>query len=171
MTGGYYARGPVQPKGGRNGLATASLVLGILWGFGMLSLLAFVLGLVALSQIKRHRQTGRGLAIAGVVLGALGFVGTAIPVAVIIVDAGLDLGKNVATCTKDTRTLRTAEEAAYAQTGEYVNELDLLSGGYLSEPSSLHNITITRDGRYVVTITDDRCGTIGHPVEQEPFDY
>ncbi|WP_278236983.1 DUF4190 domain-containing protein [Isoptericola sp. AK164] len=59
-----------------NGLAVASLVLGILWLYWVGSVLALIFGYVALSQIKKAPasapQDGRGLAIAGVVLGWVG---------------------------------------------------------------------------------------------------
>ena len=57
-----------------NGMAVASLVLGILWIFGLGSLLALIFGVVGNGQIKKSHgtQSGRGLAIAGVVLGAVG---------------------------------------------------------------------------------------------------
>jgi uncharacterized membrane protein len=54
-----------------NGLAVASLILGIL-GFvtcGVTSVLAVILGHVALSQIKRSGEQGHGMAMAGVILG------------------------------------------------------------------------------------------------------
>jgi Domain of unknown function (DUF4190) len=57
-----------------NGLAIASLVLGILWLFWLGSLVGLILGLVALKQIKSRNQRGRGIAIAGVVLGVLGLL-------------------------------------------------------------------------------------------------
>lgn len=55
-----------------NGFAVASLVLGIISGW----LLAIIFGAIALSQIKRSggRQTGRGMAIAGLVLGIVWFL-------------------------------------------------------------------------------------------------
>jgi uncharacterized membrane protein len=58
----------------RNGLAIASLVLGIVWLYWLGSILAVVFGHVALSQIKRSggEQRGRGMAIAGLVLGYFG---------------------------------------------------------------------------------------------------
>jgi uncharacterized membrane protein len=62
------------PATSTNGLAIASLVLGILWLFWLGSLAGLVLGLVALKQIKNRNQSGRGIAIAGVVLGILGLV-------------------------------------------------------------------------------------------------
>jgi len=67
---------PVTLPMGTNGLAVASLVLGIVWDFWIGSILAVVFGHIALSQIDGSRglQTGRGLAIAGVILGWIGVV-------------------------------------------------------------------------------------------------
>jgi hypothetical protein len=60
-----------------NGLAVASMVLGILWIWWIGSILAVIFGFVALNQIRNSdgSQTGRGMAIAGLVLGFIG-VGT-----------------------------------------------------------------------------------------------
>ncbi len=55
-----------------NGMAIASMVLGILWIEWIGSILALVFGYVALSQIKTRNERGRGMAIAGVVLGWIG---------------------------------------------------------------------------------------------------
>ena len=57
-----------------NGLAVTSMILGILWLCWLGSILAVLFGHVALSQIKKSQgtQTGRGFAIAGLVLGYLG---------------------------------------------------------------------------------------------------
>jgi Domain of unknown function (DUF4190) len=55
-----------------NGLAIASLVLGILWIYWLGSILALVFGYIALSQIKERNESGRGMAIAGTVLGWIG---------------------------------------------------------------------------------------------------
>ncbi|WP_415623755.1 DUF4190 domain-containing protein, partial [Mycobacterium colombiense] len=76
--GGYYPppdyRGGYGPAGthrsGTNGLAIASLIAaftGLLCGIG--SIVAIVLGAIALDQIKRTRQDGFGLAVAGIVVG------------------------------------------------------------------------------------------------------
>jgi len=59
---------------GYNGLAIASMVLGILWLFWIGSVLALIFGLVAHQQIKVTRQSGKGMATAGVVLGVMGIV-------------------------------------------------------------------------------------------------
>ncbi|HEX5615868.1 MAG TPA: DUF4190 domain-containing protein [Acidimicrobiia bacterium] len=75
-TGGYVPPGvppyATPPTTGTNGLAIASLVLGLVWVCGIGSVLAVIFGVVALGQIKQRSQSGRGLAIAGIVLGALG---------------------------------------------------------------------------------------------------
>jgi hypothetical protein len=65
---GYYA--PIAKA--TNGMAIASMVLGILWIYWIGSILALVFGYVALSQIKKRNENGRGMAITGVVLGWVG---------------------------------------------------------------------------------------------------
>lgn len=62
----------VQPTTSTNGLAIASLVLGILWLYWIGSILAVIFGHIALKQISERNQGGRGLAIAGLVLGWIG---------------------------------------------------------------------------------------------------
>jgi hypothetical protein len=70
-TAGYgFGYAPATP--GTNGLAVASMVLGILWLWWLGSLLAVIFGHIALGQIKRTNQGGRGMAIAGLVLGYVG---------------------------------------------------------------------------------------------------
>ena len=68
------ATGQQNPVGREtNGLAIASLVLGVVWIAWIGSLLAIVFGHVALSQIRKDpSQEGKGLAIAGLVLGYIG---------------------------------------------------------------------------------------------------
>ena len=71
-----------QARGGTSGLAIASLVNGIVWtfvflttrvNFGLGYILALIFGYRALSQIKKDPSIGgRGMAIAGVVLGWIG---------------------------------------------------------------------------------------------------
>lgn len=57
-----------------NGLAIASLVLGIVWIYWIGSILAVIFGHIALRQIDDtgRTQQGRGMAIAGLVLGYVG---------------------------------------------------------------------------------------------------
>jgi hypothetical protein len=55
---------PAAPVRGTNSLALLALIFGVLGG-----LLSLPFGHIALSQIKRTGESGRGLAIAGLVLG------------------------------------------------------------------------------------------------------
>lgn len=82
---------PGQQK--TNGLAVASLVLGILWVWWIGSVLAVIFGHVALSQIKKTGAAGRGLAVAGLVLGYIG-IAAALLVGVIVLAAGNDTDTN-----------------------------------------------------------------------------
>jgi hypothetical protein len=69
-----YAYAPPQPAVKTNGLAIASMVLGILWLYWVGSILALIFGYQAKAQIDRSggRETGRGMAVAGIVLGWVG---------------------------------------------------------------------------------------------------
>lgn len=74
-----------------NGLATASLVLGILGLFcGITAIVGLVLGIVALGQIRKGRGTGRGLAIGGIVTSAVAIALTAALVALGVVGTIVD---------------------------------------------------------------------------------
>ncbi len=70
-----------------NGMAIASLVLGILWIWWVGSVLALIFGYVGKRQIddSRGTQGGRGMAVAGIVLG---WVGVGALVIVILALAG-----------------------------------------------------------------------------------
>jgi Domain of unknown function (DUF4190)/Septum formation len=63
-------------SGGTNGLATAALATGI-GGifFGLAAPVAIGLGIAALVQLKKRQQSGRGMAIAGLVIGSLTTLG------------------------------------------------------------------------------------------------
>jgi hypothetical protein len=55
-----------------NGMAVASMVLGILWIYWIGSILALVFGYIARSQIRERGEGGSGMAVAGIVLGCVG---------------------------------------------------------------------------------------------------
>ncbi|MGI9621396.1 MAG: DUF4190 domain-containing protein [Acidimicrobiales bacterium] len=69
-----------QPASGTNGLAIASLVLGIVWVYWIGSILAVIFGHVAKRQLKQpgNSQGGSGLATAGLVLGYVGIATLAV---------------------------------------------------------------------------------------------
>lgn len=62
------------PAKSTNGLAVASMILGIVWIFWLGSLLALIFGLIASKQITERGQSGKGMAIAGIILGIVGIL-------------------------------------------------------------------------------------------------
>lgn len=79
------APAPRLPK--VDGLAIASLVLGIVWAYWIGSILAVIFGAVAIKRINESQgwRTGKGMATAGLVLG---LVGVATLILVILAAAG-----------------------------------------------------------------------------------
>lgn len=63
---------PYPPARQTNGMAIASMVLGIVWVYWIGSILALIFGYLALAEIRRSKQAGEGMAIAGIVLGWIG---------------------------------------------------------------------------------------------------
>ena len=59
----------------RNPYAVAALVLGVLSIFIPLALIAIIIGIVAVNQIKKSNglEVGRGIAVAGIIFGVIGF--------------------------------------------------------------------------------------------------
>lgn len=79
--GAPYPYQPVATGRSTNGLAIASMVLGIIWVYWLGSVLALIFGFIALNQIGKRNEGGRGMAIAGIVLG---FIGLGVLILVII---------------------------------------------------------------------------------------
>ena len=80
---------PPPMRQSTNGLAIASLVLGIVWIYWLGSILALIFGYIAKGQIDRSggSQSGRGMAIAGIVLGWIG-----VTVLLLVIVAGVGVG-------------------------------------------------------------------------------
>jgi YVTN family beta-propeller protein len=80
---------PEQPSA----FAVASLVLSILWLGGLGSLVAVVLGIAALWPIRKAKspKRGTGLAKAGIVIGAIGTVGTLLVVGLFVAIGRIDI--------------------------------------------------------------------------------
>ena len=72
---GWTVAGPSAAKQGTNGLAIASMVLGILWIYWIGSILALIFGYSAKREIRLNSGEtlgGGGMATAGIVLGWIG---------------------------------------------------------------------------------------------------
>ena len=119
-----------------SGLAIASLIFGILFIFFPLSIPAIVFGHIALSQIKKSsgRLGGRGLAIAGLVLGYLGIA--MIPLILIIAAIAIPnllrarIAANEGSAAATVRSINTAQvsyQASYPAAG-YARDLASLGG-------------------------------------------
>lgn len=75
------------PTPATNGLAIAALCCGLVGLFPLAAIAAIVLGIVALIQLQRRIQRGRGMAIAGIVLGGLWLVGWVVFIIAVANDA------------------------------------------------------------------------------------
>ncbi|MBE8516345.1 DUF4190 domain-containing protein [Amycolatopsis sp. H6(2020)] len=76
----------------RDGLAVASLITGVLGFFGITAVLGVGFGIAALVRIHRTGERGRGLAVGGIAAGVVWAI--ALPVATVLVLAGLANGSN-----------------------------------------------------------------------------
>jgi hypothetical protein len=73
----YPAGAPLAAKQGNSGMAIASFVCSLVgvipcfWLFQIMGLLGTIFGFVGLKQTKNHERGGRGLALAGVIIGII----------------------------------------------------------------------------------------------------
>jgi hypothetical protein len=81
--------GPGEEGAPTNSLAIASLFLGIIWLFGIGSLLAIVLGYRGMKEIRASNgyEGGWALALAGVIVGVVGLASLGILVAFLLSSA------------------------------------------------------------------------------------
>lgn len=112
------------PRQGTNGFAIASLIFGVLGGV----LLSVIFGVVALSQIRRRGQGGKGLAIAGLSLSGVWVVG----IAAIVLVAALTSGNDP----NDPASLADGDDVKVQQltTGQCLNGLE--------ESSAIRNLPV-----------------------------
>lgn len=75
-----------EEAGETNGFAIASLFVGIIWLFGVGSIAAIALGYLGMKQIEASagHQSGRAIAIAGIVIGVVGLASMGILVGFLI---------------------------------------------------------------------------------------
>ncbi|WP_336084848.1 DUF4190 domain-containing protein [Nocardia sp. SSK8] len=84
---GYQPYGAYPPPQGTNGLAIGALVSSLI-GFcscGLGSIVGIILGVMALNQIKERGGEGRGMAQAGIWIGALAIVGWVLYLILVVV--------------------------------------------------------------------------------------
>jgi hypothetical protein len=88
-----YAAAPFGATPKTNTMAIVSLILGIVWIFGIASIVAVILGMKAKKEIREAPptapQTGGGMATAGVILGWIGSAGALLYVVVVVIFIGI----------------------------------------------------------------------------------
>ena len=132
---------PAAPK--VDGLAIASMVLGILWLYWIGSFLAIIFAAIAIRRINKSNgwRTGKGMAIAGLVLGIVGAVFLALFM-IVFAAAGTTSRDRSDACSVERRTLETAVEAYYATYGtDPQNAADLVDTGFLMEPGANYTVS------------------------------
>jgi hypothetical protein len=85
----HPASGPGEEGAPTNNLAIASLFLGIIWLFGIGSVLAIVLGYMGMREIRNSGgyQGGWAIALAGVIIGVVGLASLGILLAFLLSSA------------------------------------------------------------------------------------
>jgi hypothetical protein len=178
MPGPYGA--PTGPGSqGTNGLAVASLVLSLVWIWGLGSLLAIIFSVIAKRQMRQSHgtQSGDGLAVAGLIIGIVGLAGS-ILVTILLVAASTTLNNTLANssrsiitsqCQADAKTMATALETYKAETdtdppaGDGSQLLTTTSVGNQSVGPFLRALPSTT---YYTIWTDGKGGVYVYPPSQ-----
>lgn len=127
------------PPSDTNGLAITAFVLGLLGIVGISAILGIVLGIVALRRIRRTLQRGKGLAIAGIVLGSCWLA-----LAVVLVVTGVILGT--------TTPAQPSGSASTQGSGQRVDPFSLTTGDCFDNPAVTPGHVTT-----VGTVTQTSC--------------
>lgn len=166
------------------GIAIASLVFGCLFLFPFIgivfSLIAIILGIVALVAIKNNKDTvgGGGLALAGIVLGAIGIVVAPILAIILAISIpGVFLGRlraNEVNAQTALKNISAAYENFHVSEGKYPASVDDLMNtdtpyidkDYTSEVYRGYNISCRTIGSsgYNCSAVPVKCGITGSKV-------
>ncbi len=131
---GYGQGGDGQPRYGepqrlvRNGLGIAALVLGILalvfcwtiFGGIIFGIIAIPLGLIGRARAKRGEASNGGMALTGVILGALGLLVSVGFIVATVAFVHSDTGKNLTDCLNKAGNDQTAQQKC---TNEFRNKI------------------------------------------------
>jgi Tfp pilus assembly protein PilE len=143
------APGAVEPAYA-DGKAIASLVLGVLWFFGLGSVAAVVLGHLSRSESRRAGRHGSGLALAGLILG---YVGVAIMVIAVLGAVAIPVFLNqrneadAAAVNTNLRGYLSAQETYRTATGGYGSVADLTAAGAAPAVSAGVRLDVLRSTR------------------------
>lgn len=111
----------------RNGLGTATLVVGLIALFtswfglgGLLGVIAIVLGVLGVKRVRRNEADNRGMAIAGIALGAVSILVAALFLAGFALLFNSDSGKQFADCVAEAAGDQAALDACEREFNESV---------------------------------------------------
>jgi len=106
-----------------SGFAVASFLLGLLWIFGIGSLLAIIFALIARGRVKRGENIGKPLATAGLIMGILGLTGI-----IIVLALPTFLSQSRSSSEQTTESFSSSEYESYLNTGYKVWKSEVASG-------------------------------------------
>ncbi|MDT4922671.1 MAG: hypothetical protein QOG01_384 [Pseudonocardiales bacterium] len=162
---GPYGYGYVgsAPAAKTSAAAIASLVLSILWIFGLGSLLGLVLGLVARVRIRGSGGSlgGGGVATAGAAVGAAGLALTVGLTALALPTVHRQQGVASDAALRSTlRNAAVAEESYLTENGTYTNDVAALRNEGLSFDGGIVAVLVATDKRYCIAATSTRGRTL-----------
>jgi hypothetical protein len=142
---------PTGPRP-RNGLAIAALCCGIAALVPVVGVVAVVLGVVALNQLRSGLQRGRGMAIAGIVLGVLGTLAWAALLVLSIATSATDEPPRAASgqVTGQSQVFVDKLKAGDCFSGGRKDQIDLVTAIPCSKPHESQVVTVIElaDGPY-----------------------
>jgi hypothetical protein len=160
--------GYAAPAARTSAAAVASLVLSILWIFGLGSLLGLILGLVARVRIRGSGGSlgGGGIATAGAAVGAAGLA-LAVGLTALALPT-VHRQQRVASDAALRSTLRNAavaEESYLTENGTYTNDVTALRNEGLSFDGGIVAVLVATDKRYCIAATSTRGRTLYYDSE------
>lgn len=109
-------------SGGADAKAITSLVLSIVWLFGLGSIAAVILGHLSQSQANKQGRSPSGIALAGLIIGYLGIAGTFAVIALGVVFANTFTTTDTSKLKSDLRKAAVVEEQYNVQHGHYADD-------------------------------------------------
>ena len=145
-------------------LAIVSLVSSLLWMCGVGSLVAVITGIIGIKQTGAGKKKGRGLAIAGLIIGLLGLVGTiGIGVAVsmtaeetVVTQAGEKDDVTITSCGRDAAGFGVAELSVTndsSKTSDYIIGVEFVSDSATFEGTFDGVVEVDPDETALATVT------------------
>jgi hypothetical protein len=133
-----YATAP--PPSGNDGKAIGSLVASLVWVCGIGSIVAVILGHLSRSEARKQGRQPSGLALAGLVLGYLGILSSALIIAAVATHT--DEIKDTFDSSLELQSAADAEHSYHDARGTYTEDLDALRGYGLINPNGSRNIDV-----------------------------